>query len=910
MKKNKNLFLERSFFEKFNSQMALRGNETAIIIEQNGIEVTYENLSSDVKKIAYHLWSCGVRNGDVVASQLPNGYEALLMFLASTALGIKYAPCALDDPSTVERLARCVPVKYLVLLEPYEHVGETVVAAIYLPQKLNELEIATIPTSNSDQLAASLFLLTSGSTGNPKIMSINCSRLWDSAEYFLSLYATVNQSSRFWNYLPMSYLGGLFNLSLIPIVAGASFVLSDGFDATAAFRFWDVVKKYKVDTLWFVPSIANLLLRLAERNNETDNKSNGALIKTAFIGTAPVGLHLKTSLVKKFGIRAYENFGLSETTFLSAELPGSQISDSSGKILDCIDYKLEPVSYEYDTAPSELYVKTPFLFEGYIEENSGYHLFSDGSAYFPTGDIVEVQEGQLTILGRSRDIIKKGGQFIGLAEIENLLSQHPSLLEVVAVKVEDKFYGENYVIFYRVLEKEKVDESELRTMLAKNLPKNKMPQSFYEVVEIPRTRSGKVRKHVLSSFAPYFQNKKLDFKRPVLSLSKTVSSLKPALSIDINQIVYSMKRSGEKIITLSLGEAFFDLPKFKFSGENFEKGYHYSDTAGLPSLRERVAEHYRAEYSAPVFSDEIVISAGSKPLVFMALKAILEPGDTALIHEPGWLSYAEQINLCGSEAKYIPFDVEVKDFGKYFQKNTRLLIINNPNNPRGKIYSIDELTEIYRIARSRGAYVLVDEAYSDFTDMKFHSMAEVVPDKDGVVIINSLSKNFGISGWRIGYVIADQALRHELIKLNQHLITCAPTILCMYVEKHFSELLKSTKKQIDALLAKRERLQRYMDKIKINYLSGGSTFYFFVSIENFYGSDEEFAKILLIRYKIAVVPGSAYGDTTHRFIRLSFGTETDEDIRYALDCIKNVMTTRDHDLIAINAEYESWRSLS
>ena len=74
-------------------------------------------------------------------------------------------------------------------------------------------------------------------------MSINCSRLWDSAEYFLSHYATVNQSSRFWNYLPMSYLGGLFNLSLIPIVAGASFVLSDGFDTTQHFRFWDVVKK-------------------------------------------------------------------------------------------------------------------------------------------------------------------------------------------------------------------------------------------------------------------------------------------------------------------------------------------------------------------------------------------------------------------------------------------------------------------------------------------------------------------------------------------------------------------------------------------------------------------------------------------------------------------------------------------
>ena len=124
-------------------------------------------------------------------------------------------------------------------------------------------------------------------------------------------------------------------------------------------------------------------------------------------------------------------------------------------------------------------------------------------------------------MGRSRDIIKKGGQFIGLAEIENLLSQHPSLTEVVAVKVEDQFYGENYVIFYRVWKKKRLMSRELRTLLAKNLPKNKMPQSFYEVAEIPKTKSGKVRKHVLARFAPYFQNKKLDFKRPVLSLSKT-----------------------------------------------------------------------------------------------------------------------------------------------------------------------------------------------------------------------------------------------------------------------------------------------------------------------------------------------------------------------------------------------------
>ena len=114
--------------------MALRENQTAIVIEENGIEITYEDLSSDVKKNSLSPVVQWCQKCDVVASQLPNGYLALLMFIASTALGIKYAPCAVDDPSTVERLARCIPVKYLVLLEPSEHVGETGVKTIICPK--------------------------------------------------------------------------------------------------------------------------------------------------------------------------------------------------------------------------------------------------------------------------------------------------------------------------------------------------------------------------------------------------------------------------------------------------------------------------------------------------------------------------------------------------------------------------------------------------------------------------------------------------------------------------------------------------------------------------------------------------------------------------------------------------------
>ena len=101
------------------------------------------------------------------------------------------------------------------------------------------------------------------------------------------------------------------------------------------------------------------------------------------------------------------------------------------------------------------------------------------------------------------------------------------------------------------------------------------------------------------------------------------STLLTAVSIDINQIVYNMKRAGKKIITLSLGEAFFKIPQYDFESLNFEKGYHYSDTSGIPELRKKIANYYQNKYDAPVFPSEIVVSAGSKALIFMTMKAIL-----------------------------------------------------------------------------------------------------------------------------------------------------------------------------------------------------------------------------------------------------------------------------------------------
>ena len=372
--------------------------------------------------------------------------------------------------------------------------------------------------------------------------------------------------------------------------------------------------------------------------------------------------------------------------------------------------------------------------------------------------------------------------------------------------------------------------------------------------------------------------------KPLLPLNPAVRDLPEATSILVNQLVYDLKRAGKDVITLSLGEAYFDLPMMDFSKLDFQKSYHYSDSQGLLELRQRFADYYRSQFGAPVDAEkEIIISAGSKPLVFMAILAAVAPGDEVLIHEPAWLSYPHHVRLSGGVPKFIPYDCETGDFDKFFTPKTRMLVLCNPNNPAGRIYYADELADLYRKCRSRGIYLLVDEAYSDFVmDDDFTSIVNIVPDKDGIIATNSISKNMGVSGWRIGYAISHPDFIFQLLKINQHIITCAPTILLMYCEKYFDDLLKVARPQVRGVVEKRRRVASMMDEVGLERMAGGSTFYFFVSIGNYPGTSTDYALSLLANRKIAVVPGSAYGDSTDRFVRISIGTESDERIRHAL----------------------------
>ncbi len=374
-------------------------------------------------------------------------------------------------------------------------------------------------------------------------------------------------------------------------------------------------------------------------------------------------------------------------------------------------------------------------------------------------------------------------------------------------------------------------------------------------------------------------------------MNNILKKLRCAKSIEINQKVYEKKRRGEKTITLSLGEAYFDIPDFGFSEIDHYIGYHYSDSQGLPLLRKALSDNYLNEHGLLVPEKNIVISAGSKILTYLTMLLTLNKDDEVILHEPAWLSYQDQATLCNANTKYIPFNIDIADFHNYLSDQTKLIVINNPNNPAGWIYNALHLKNLIHIAHSKGIFVLVDEAYSDFVkqNSEFNSATSLVNLYENLIVVNSISKNFGMSGWRIGYAVMNECHIKNMITLNQHTITCAPTVLQIYLAKNLNEIQSACNQQINELLIKRDNVKSLLDKYEFIYLNGGATFYFFVDLGEFLKETDSFAEYILEHYGIAIVPGSAYGETTKQFIRLSFGTEDLDDIESALITIRQCL---------------------
>ncbi|NUT50602.1 MAG: aminotransferase class I/II-fold pyridoxal phosphate-dependent enzyme [Saccharothrix sp.] len=374
--------------------------------------------------------------------------------------------------------------------------------------------------------------------------------------------------------------------------------------------------------------------------------------------------------------------------------------------------------------------------------------------------------------------------------------------------------------------------------------------------------------------------------------SRLMDDIGQAVSIKYNNLVYELKAAGHDIVTLSLGEAFFDLPPLDFSGFDGADLNHYSHSRGLPRLRARLADYYGRQLHVHVDPDrELLVTAGSKAALYQVFLATLDPGDEVVIPEPFWLSYPEQVRLCGGVPVPVPCTAGVADLAAHVTDRTRAIVINNPNNPSGRLYTRSELELLHDLADRHDLLLLVDEAYNEFVlpDEEFVSCGALDPGLRHTVVVNSMSKNYGISGWRIGYVIAHRALVDQLLKINQHLVTCAPTPLSVYLAEHVDELMAVTRPQIERSVRARDRARRHLAALGVDTMPGSATFYLFASLGGSALTSEAFTDRLLRESGVSVVPGIAYGASCDHHVRISVGAEPEDRVTRGLDAVARLI---------------------
>ena len=886
-------------------------------------QLSFNDLDISAKSIANHLIKSGLKKGDKVSVILENSSVCVKIYFGCLYAGMVIVPI---NPSLnkqeiqhiiLHSLSKCVIINHdtnqkidnkkmnkkgILILD----FNESKDSQVNLKCNEDSLEIIQdfIPFDDTVEDDDLCIVYSAGTTGDPKAVVHSIKDLVMNAQEFGKLFAIDNKNI-FYNMLSLTYLGGFYNLLILPYVLNSSVVLTQSFDPKLSLNFWEPIIRNNVNTLWLVPSIMSILL---EMDRSVDGKKYCKKnIKLALVGTAPLPIQLRRDFEKQYDIKICENYGLSETLFISSETQQHNKYGSVGKLLPGVEIKI--VDRNRTLLPTdqegEILVKTPYLIREYHDITEESRQKFSNKIWFATGDLGKLDhDGFLYITGRKKDLIIRGGINISPASIENAIHTHENVLECAVVGIPHKIQGEEIIAVVRLDKTGNFSaiKDELIEICKNDLSAIELPSRIIMLSEFPHATYGKIQKNKIKSWL---------IKNPKNTLTKiipneTITELgdflpsdiaaqsSEALSIKYNTEVYEKQRRGEDVIVLSLGEAFFDLPLFSFDDLPYPKINHYSHSRGIPELRQKLSKYFFETYDVSYdYEKEILITAGSKIAIYMCLMAILNPKDEVLVYEPAWVSFTEQIRLAYGIPVHIPYDETIYNFEKYITDKTKMIIINNPNNPTGKVYSLEELSYLYQLAKKYKLYVLSDEAYSDFVidQNEFISFANLDTEKKHTIVINSISKNFGISGWRLGYVITNPNLISELLKINQHLITCPPTILEYYVDKYFDEIISITKPQIKDLTLKRKQIMDYMNSLSLEFLPGTTTFYFFVSISKSKLNSEEFCWKLLQEHHISTVPGIGYGKSCDKFIRVSIGSEGIERVKKGLKIITNLISS-------------------
>ena len=383
----------------------------------------------------------------------------------------------------------------------------------------------------------------------------------------------------------------------------------------------------------------------------------------------------------------------------------------------------------------------------------------------------------------------------------------------------------------------------------------------------------------------------------VQRLSKRVAGLKPSGIRKFFDIAATMK----DVISLGIGEPDFTTPKPILDAgiRSLQNGEtHYTSNSGKIELRQGISENLKRLYNVQYDpANEIIATVGVSEALYLTFTAILEPGDEVIIPTPCFVSYQAEVILAGGVPVEVParlennFTVDPDDIRKAVTPRTKVIFVGYPSNPTGAVAPREILMEIGRIAEEHDLLIVSDEIYDrlvyDFEHVCFPSLDESL--KRRTVLLGGFSKDYAMTGWRIGYACGPEDIIKGLVRIHQYTIMSAPTT----AQDAAIEALKSGEPHVQSMLSEYDRRRRMLvaglNRLGLETFEPRGAFYTFPNIRASGMDDEAFAENLLREEQVAVVPGNAFGPGGEGFVRACYATSY-EQIEEALHRIEKFMS--------------------
>jgi len=350
---------------------------------------------------------------------------------------------------------------------------------------------------------------------------------------------------------------------------------------------------------------------------------------------------------------------------------------------------------------------------------------------------------------------------------------------------------------------------------------------------------------------------------------------------------FDLLASMEGVISLGIGEPDFVTPwRIREAGIfSLEKGYtSYTSNYGLLELREALAAYLAGRYGISYNpSRELLITVGVSEGVDLALRAIVDPGDEVIIQDPSYVSYRPCTVLAGGVLVSVPtnmendFWVSAREIERRITPRTKVIILGYPNNPTGAVMERGELAKIAEVARRHNLIVISDEIYERLVYGVEHTcFASLLGMRERTILLGGFSKAYAMTGWRIGYAVATEEIIEAMARIHQYTMLCAPRIAQMAA----LEALRGGDDEVEEMVAEYDQRRRIMVKglndIGLACFEPKGAFYAFPSVKGTGLSSEEFAERLLIEEKVAVIPGSTFGQCGEGHVRCCYATSLPE----------------------------------